>query len=117
MLKIKKSHLRNLDYQCSETVHDGASRSKVVERDKRVHLELGRGEKALDHVQAHSFKGNTTELEENTGQDKLDLAKRSNDNTEHNDGDVAESLVVWRGGAHDPASDQDSNWSGGLRVM
>lgn len=41
VLNIGQGHLWNLEKESGDSVHDSASRSKVVERDERIHLELG----------------------------------------------------------------------------
>ena len=95
-------------------VHAGASGRVVVERDERIHLELGRAKQALDHNQADSLKDDATDLEEEADHDELDLAHRSNDNADDNEGNVAEGLHVHRGNAHGPGCDEDSNRGGSL---
>lgn len=115
LLDIGPAHVGHLNEQAHDSVHDSASGRKVVERDERVHLELGGREELLHHDQTGSLECNTGKLEEETGHDKLDLAVRGNDHTEDDEGDVAEGLQVERGDAHDPGSHKDSNRRGGLR--
>jgi hypothetical protein len=106
--------VRDFNKQADNSVHDGAGRRKVVERDERVHLELGRREELLHHDQAGGLESDSGELEEETNHDELDLAVGSDDYTEDDEGDVAESLHVRRGDAHGPGCDEHSDRSGGL---
>jgi hypothetical protein len=114
LLDIGPAHVGHLNEQADDSVHDSASGCKVVERDERVHLELGGREELLHHDQAGGLECNTGKLEEETGHDKLDLAVGGNDHTKDDEGDVAESLQVQRGDAHDPGCHKDSNRRGGL---
>lgn len=114
LLDIGPAHVGHLDEQAHDSVHDSASGRKVVERHKRVHLELGGREKLLHHDQAGGLECNTGKLEEETGHDELDLAVRGNNHTEDDEGDVAEGLQVERGDTHDPGCHKDCNGSGGL---
>lgn len=109
--------MRDFNKQADNSVHDGAGRRKVVERDERVHLELGRREELLHHDQAGGLESDSGELEEETNHDELDLAVGSDDYTEDDEGDVAESLHVRRGDAHGPGCDEHSDGSGGLDCM
>lgn len=95
VLNVKHRHLGHLDNQSDNAVHNGARRGKVVQRDQWVHLELGGREKALNHVQTDGLESDTTELEEHTSDDKFDFTSRSNNDTDNNDGDIAESPVIW----------------------
>lgn len=117
LLDIGPAHVGHLNEQADDSVHDGASGRKVVERDKRVHLELGGREELLHHDQTGGLECNTGKLEEETGHDKLDLAVGGDDHTEDDEGDVAESLQVERGDAHNPGCQEDSNGRGGLEVV
>ena len=113
-VKVSPGHGGNLDKQSDNSVHDGASGSKVVERDQRVHLELGRREKALHHGQANGLENDTGDLEEESEHDELDLAERGNDDTNNDERHVSESLHVGGRKTHDPGCDQDSDGSGSL---
>jgi hypothetical protein len=113
-VKVSPGHGWNLDNQGNDTVHDGTSGGEVVEGNQRVHLELGRREKALDHGQANGLEDDTGDLEEETDHDELDLAERGNDDTNNDERDVSESLHVGGRKTHDPGCDQDGNGSGGL---
>ena len=53
----------NLPDQSDNTVHDSADGSKVVQRDQRVHLEVSRAQKSLDHGKSERLKDDTTYLE------------------------------------------------------
>jgi len=117
VLDVCHGQLWNLKEESSDTVHNSASWSEVVKGDKRVHLELGRRQKALNHSETNSLEDNTGDLEEETSEDKLDLAKGGNDNTNNDQRDVSKSLEVWWGDAHSPGSEKDSDWSGGLVVV
>ena len=114
LLNIGPAHVGNLNEQADNSVHDGASRRKVVEGNKGIHLELSRREELLDHDQTGGLEGDAGKLEEETGHDELDLAVGGNDHTKDDEGDVAESLQVERGDAHDPGCQKDSNGCGGL---
>jgi len=91
------------------TVHDGASWSKVVERNQRVHLELCRAEQALYHGKTDSFEENAEKLEDDSNEDELELTSGRNDDTDDNERDVAESLEVRGRKTKDPAGEKDSN--------
>ena len=95
-------------------VHEGAYGSEVVQRDKGVHLELGRAQEALHHGQAESLKGDACDLVDDTNPDKLDLAERGNDDTDDDDRDVQEDPEVWLGDTQSPAGEKNSDGSGGL---
>jgi hypothetical protein len=116
LLDICPAHVGHLNEQADDSVHDSASGSKVVERHKRVHLELGGREELLHHDQTGGLECNTGKLEEETGHDELDLAVGGNDHTKDDEGDIAEGLEVERGDAHDPGCQKDSNGCGGLEV-
>lgn len=84
VVDVAHGHLGNFEEKSSNTVHNSANRSKVVERDKRVHLEFRRAQQALNHDQANSLEDDTTDLEQEADKDELDLTKGSNDNTDDN---------------------------------
>ena len=98
----------------NEGVHDGAGRSVVVERNKGVHLELLGAQNALNHDQTGGLEDDTSDLEEEANHDELELAERGNDDTEHDEGDVAENLEVHGRNAHAPSCEQDGDGSRGL---
>lgn len=104
----------DLEEESSDTVHDSTDRSEVVEGDKRVHLVLGGAEQALNHDQTSGLKDNTTELEEESDEDKADLTERGNDDTKHDNADVHQDLQVDRSHAHTPSSEENSNRGGSL---
>lgn len=117
VLNIGQGHLWNFDKESGDSVHDGASRSKVVERDERVHLELGRGQQALDHGKTDGLEHDSSNLEEETSENELDLSKGRDDNTNDDQGDISKSLEVWWSNAHSPSSEKDSDWGGGLIII
>jgi len=117
IVDVGHGHFGHLDDQGDDSVHKGAGRSEVVERNQGIHLELGRGKQALNHVQADSLKGNSGNLEEETSEDKLDFTKRGDDDTNDNERDIGESLHVWRRSTHDPACQEHGDRSGGLRFI
>lgn len=117
LLNIAPSHVGHLNEQAHNSVHDSASGCEVVERDKRVHLELGGREKLLDHNETSGLEGDTSKLEKETGHDELDLAVGGDDHTENDERDVSESLEVERGDAHGPGCEKDSDGGGSLQRM
>src|SRR5690606_23892714 len=68
------------DYK-HEEVHDSTNWGKVKEGHQRIHLVLWCIEQSLDHNQSCSLKDNTKCLEDESDEDKVNLAIRSNDNT------------------------------------
>lgn len=56
------SHLGNFKEQGGDTVHDETCGSKVVERYKGVHLELGGAEKSLNHDQTDGLENGSKDL-------------------------------------------------------
>lgn len=63
---IGHAHAGHLNEQGDHAVDDSTSWSVVVEGNKRVHLELGGAQHALDHDQTQSLKDDTTALVYNT---------------------------------------------------
>lgn len=107
----------NLPDQGNNTVHDGADGSKVVQRDEGVHLVVGGAQKSLDHGQSESLKDDTTNLEQDTSQDEVNLAEGGNDDTDDNGGDIEELPQVGRGDTKSPTREEDSDGSGGLEHL
>ena len=68
----------------------------------------------MHHHQAGGLADDAAELVEETDHDELDLAIRSYDHTEDDEGDVAEGLEGWRGDAHGPGCDEHGDGSGCL---
>lgn len=114
---VLKSHAGNLSEERDQAVHDGASWGKVVEGDERVHLELGGGEQALNHDQTRSLEYNSSQLVEETNEDKLQLAVGCNHDTNDDKGDVSEGLHADWSNTKDPGRNKHSNRSGGLNVI
>lgn len=113
-VKVGPSHVGNLNDEGDNAVHNGASGGEVVQRDQGVHLELGRRKQALDHGQADSLEDDTGTLEQETEHDELNFTDRGNNDTNDDEGNVAERLHVGRRETHDPRGDQDSDGGGGL---
>lgn len=116
-VNVVHSHARDIGEEGDNAVGDGACGSVVVEGDKRVHLELGGAKETLDHDQAESLEDDTTNLDEETKQVELDLTEGRDDNTDDNDGDIAEGLEVGRGNAKRPGGQQGSDGIGGLEHL
>lgn len=117
VVDLSHGNLGELPEDSYNKVHGGADRSKVVERDQRVHLELSRAQQTLHHSQADSLKGNTSHLVHETDEVELDFAKRGNDDTNDNRGDVEEGLEARRRHTQCPASEQDGDGGGGLEHL
>lgn len=111
---IRHRHIWDLNDKRDHTVHYSASRSEVVEGNQGVHLELCRGKQALNHGQADSLKHDTANLEEESSENEFNLAEGSDDDTDNDDGHVAEGLQIGWCNAQGPACEKHSNWSGGL---
>lgn len=117
VVDVAHGHLRHFEEESSDTVHDSANRSKVVQRDKRVHLELSRAQQALNHDQADSLEDDTTNLEQETQEDELDFTKGGNDDTDDNSRDVHEHLQVDRSNSQSPGSEEHSDRSRSLEHL
>lgn len=117
VVDVAHGHLGDFEEKSGNTVHDSTDRSKVVERDKRVHLEFSRAQQALNHDQANSLENDTTNLEQETNEDKLDLTKGSNDNTDDDSRDVHKNLQVDRSHSQSPGSEQNSDGCSGLEHL
>lgn len=100
--------------QTDNTVHDGAGRGVVVQRNKRVHLELGGAEQTLDHDEAHGLENDTAGLVEETDHVELDFTERGNDDTDDDERDVAEGLHVRGRNTERPGSEQHGDRGRGL---
>ena len=107
----------NLPDQGNDTVHDSTDRSKVVKRDKGVHLVVSRAQKSLNHGQSKSLEDDATDLEKYTGQDKVNFSHGGNDDTDDDGRNVEELLQVWRGHTKSPAREKDSDRGGGLEHL
>jgi hypothetical protein len=117
VIDLLHRHLGDLPENGDQEVHDGTHRGKVVERDQRVHLVLGRAQEPLDHGETHGLEDNTCDLQHETDHDELDLAERGNDDTDDDSGDVQEDLQARLADAHRPAAEQDSDGGGGLEHL
>lgn len=117
VVDVAHGHLGDFKEKSGNTVHDSADGSKVVQRDEGVHLELSRAQQTLDHNQADGFKDDTTDLEHETNEDKLDFTKGRNDNADDNGGDVQENLEVDGSHSQSPSSQEHGNGCGGLEHL
>jgi hypothetical protein len=109
--------LGNLPDQGNNSVHDSADRSEVVDRDKRVHLEVGGAKQTLDHGKTESLEDDTTNLVQDSDQDEVNLANGGNDDTDDDGRDVEELLQVGLGDTKKPAGDKHSDGRGGLEHL
>lgn len=117
VVDVTHGEVGNLKEESGDTVHDSANGGKIVQRDQRVHLVLGRTEETLDHDKTGGLEDDTTNLEHETNEDELDLTERGDDNTKNNEGDVHQDLQVDRSHTHTPGSEQDSDGSSGLVLL
>lgn len=109
--------LRNLPDQGNNSVHDSADRSEVVDRDKRVHLEVSGAEQTLDHGKTESLEDDTSNLVQDSDQHEVNLANGGNDDTDNNGRDVEELLQVGLGDTEEPAGDEHSDGRGSLKHL
>jgi hypothetical protein len=114
IVNLNHLHLWNLPDESNAEVHDGADWSKVVEGNQWVHLVFGRGEEALDHDETNGLEHDTTGLEEESDEHKLDLSEGGDDDTDDNEGDIEENLEVWLRDTEGPGGNQNGDWSSGL---
>lgn len=117
MVNLSHGDLGELPDQRNHTVHDGADGGEVVERNQRVHLEVGRAQESLDHGKSESLEDDTGNLVDDTNNDEVDFAHRRNDDTDDNSGDVEELFQVWRRHTQSPAGNQDGDGGGGLEHL
>lgn len=117
VVNLSHGNLGDFPQERNNTIHDSANRSKVVQGDKRVHLEVSRAEKSLNHGKAESFKDDATNLIQDTDQNEVDLAEGSNDDTDDDGRNVEELLQIGLGHTKRPTSDQDSDRSSGLEHL
>lgn len=105
----------DLDHQRHAKIHDGADGSKVVQRDQRIHLVLGRAQQSLHHDQSNGLENNAATLEDETDENELDFPKGSDYDTEHDKGDVEEDFHVrWRN-TETPCDEEDNDRHRSLR--
>ena len=114
---VSHGHSGQLGKKQNDTVDDGARRGVVVERDERVHLEVGAAEQALNHDQTDSLEDDTSALEEESNHDELDLAHGCDDDTNDDKGDVSKRLQVDRRDTETPSSEEDSDRHGSLEEV
>jgi len=107
----------NLQEQSNASVHNGADGGEVIQRDHGVHLVLSGAEQALHHNQTGSLEDDTAELEQETDHDELDLTEGGNNDTDDDDRNVREGLVVDWGHAHTPGSQEDSDGGSSLQKV
>lgn len=117
MVDLGHGNLGHLPDQGNHTVHDSADGGKVVQRDQRVHLVLGRAQKSLDQVQANGLEDDSTNLVKKTDPDKLDFAKRGNDDTDNDGRNVHQKLHVGSSNAHRPRGEEHSDGGGSLEHL
>lgn len=79
----------SLNEESDDTVSHSAGRGVVVQRNQGIHLELCGAEQTLDHDKAECLEHDTGDLDEETDHLELDLAERSNDDTDNNERHVA----------------------------
>jgi len=108
MVNLDHGELGKFPDECNEKVDDSADRGEVVDRHQGIHLELGRAKKSLDHGESESLKDDTPNLVDEADPYELDLAKRSNDDTNDNDRDVQKDLQVGLSNTQSPAREKNS---------
>src|SRR5436305_15228288 len=114
MEHTRHMHIGYLEIQRDQAVHDGADRSKIVERHQWVHLVFCRTQQSLDHYQTNGLEHESTELVEEASEVELDFAKGRDDDTDHDDGYVKEHLQVELGETETAASQENSNGASSL---
>lgn len=114
-IDVGHGHTRDIGEKRDNAVGDGTGRGVVVQRDKGVHLELGRAEETLDHNQTQSLEDDTANLNDETKHVELDLTEGGNNHTNHNDGHIAEGLEVGGSNSEGPGGKQGCNGIGGLQ--
>lgn len=117
VVNFSHADLGYLPEQRNEAVHGSADGSKVVEGNKGVHFEVSRAQKTLDHGQTQSLEQNTSHLEEEADKNKVNFAKRSDDDADDNGGNIEELLEVGLRDTKTPAGEKDSDGSGGLEHL
>lgn len=116
IVEIAHGHGWNFPEKCDAEVHDGTNWSEIVEGYQWVHLELGRAEKSLDHDNSNSLEDDTSNLEQNTNDNKVNFSNGCDHNTDNNEGDVEEGFHVWFGNSKGPTGEQDCDRSGSLQL-
>ena len=111
-----KRHLGHLHEEPNGKIHAGTGRSKVVERDERIHLELAAAKQTLDHGETSSFTEDACHLEDEAHQDELDLADGCDHDAQDDDGNVGQGFEVGRLHAKGPCDEKDNDGGGGLDV-
>jgi len=117
VVDLVHAELGALDDNGSNTVHDSATGSVVIERDNRVHLEFTAGEETLNHGKTSGLADDTEHAEDEADEDKLDLANRGDNDTDDNGSDIGKGLEGRGSNAESPGSEESCNGGGGLRVF
>lgn len=108
--------MRNFPEKGNRQVHESADWRKVVERDKRVHLELRSVEESLYQTDSDSLECNSSHLVKETNENKVDFTERCDNNTNDNQRDVSELVEIGLLDSETPSSYKNRNRSGGLKV-
>lgn len=106
---VNLGHLNLGDFQeegdCE--VHDAADWSEVVQRHKRIHLELCAVEQSLYHANSYGLESDSSNLVQETGKNEVDFTKGGQGDTDDNEGNVSELLEVDWVDLEDPSSNED----------
>jgi hypothetical protein len=95
--------LRNLPEKCNDEVHYSTSWGEVVEGYQRVHFEFSPVQKSLNQDNPDRFECDSAHLEQETGEDEINLAERGNDDTDDYERDVEEGFEVGFFKTQDPS--------------
>lgn len=117
MVNLSHGDLGNLPQQSNNTVKSGTDRRKVVQRNKRVHLEVCRAQQSLDHGQSQSLKHESGNLDNKTNENKVDLADGGDDDSTDNHRNVEELPRVELRHAERPAREEHSHGHSGLEHL
>ena len=100
-----------------DEVHGRARRSKIVQRDEGIHLELATAQESLYHSQSSRLAQDADNLHDEADHHELDLAVGGNDDAQHDHRDVTEGLEVWRCHAQAPCYKEYGNWCSSLEHL
>lgn len=75
-------HMRHLEEEGCDTVHDRTDGREIVKRHERVHFELSGAQKSLNHDQTDSLEDDATNLEQKADKDELYLSEGSDNDTD-----------------------------------
>ena len=114
---VVHGHAGDIGEEGHNAVGDGTGGGVVVERDKRVHLELGGAEETLDHDQTQGLEDDTGDLDDEAEHVELDLTEGGDHDTDDDDRHVAQGLEVGRGNAEGPSGNQGRDSVGGLQHL